>query len=130
MLACISGCRGVIGFNVATSQLPVREKFALRTKNGPKSAFYGVLGELFREYAAGRVTLGELIRARYGKGRHSDGFFVEKSRFLSRNDDVCNAGCSQAPRPGPGQPRLQRPKRKRPPTRHAGAGGNSGMQVA
>ena len=77
MLACISGCRGVIGFNVATSQLPVREKFALRTKNGPKSAFCGVLGELFREYAAGRVTLGELFRARYGKGRHSDGFFVE-----------------------------------------------------
>ena len=26
MLVCISGCRGFIGFNVATSQLPVREK--------------------------------------------------------------------------------------------------------
>ena len=62
MLACISGCRGVIGFNDAKSQLPVREKvrparpdvgvcakkFALRTKNGPNSAFLCLLGEFFR----------------------------------------------------------------------------------
>ena len=47
MLACISGCRGVIGFNVATSQLPVREKFALRTKNGPKSAFVACWANFF-----------------------------------------------------------------------------------
>ena len=26
MLVCISGCRGVVGFNVAMSQLSVREK--------------------------------------------------------------------------------------------------------
>ena len=124
MLACISGCRGVIGFKVGTWPCPVREKvrparpgvdvsakkFAQRTKNGSKSALCGVLGELFREYTAGWVTLGELFRAGCGKGRHSDGFFVEKSRILSRNDDLHNAGRSQAPRPGPGQPRLQRPK--------------------
>ena len=58
-LVCISGCRGVVGFNVAMSQLSVREKvrpaqlvaglsvteFAQHAKNGRKSAFYGVLGE-------------------------------------------------------------------------------------
>ena len=38
------------------------KKFALRTKNGPKLAFYGVLGELFRENTAGWVVLGELFR--------------------------------------------------------------------
>ena len=38
------------------------KKFAQRTKNGPKSAVYGVLGELFRENTAGGVALGELCR--------------------------------------------------------------------
>ena len=57
------------------------KKFALRTKYGPKSAVCGVLGEFFRENTAGGVVLGELFRARCGKGRHSDGFFVEKSCF-------------------------------------------------
>ena len=59
MLVCISGCRGVVGFNVAMSQLSVREKvrparlvsglgvtkFAQHAKNGRQSAFYGVQGE-------------------------------------------------------------------------------------
>ena len=53
------------------------KKFALRVQNGPKSAVCGVLGEFFRENTAGWVTLGELFRACCGKGRHSDGFFVE-----------------------------------------------------
>ena len=66
-LACISGCRGVVGFTVTTSVRPVREKvrpawldvcvsakkFAQRTKNGPQSAFSGVLGEVFRGNALG-----------------------------------------------------------------------------
>ena len=42
--------------------VPRAKKFALRTKNGPKLAFYGVLGELFRENTAGWVVLGELFR--------------------------------------------------------------------
>ena len=76
MLACTSGCRGVIGFNVATLSRLVREKvrparpdvgasakkFAQRTKNGPKSAFSGVLGEFFRGNAAGGGVLGEFFR--------------------------------------------------------------------
>ena len=76
MLAYISGRRGVISFNVATSQLPERgkvrparpgadarpKKFAQRTKNGPQSAFYGVLGEFFRENTAGGVAPGEVFR--------------------------------------------------------------------
>ena len=38
------------------------KKFALRTKNGPKLAFCGVLGEFFRGNAAGRGVLGESFR--------------------------------------------------------------------
>jgi len=38
------------------------KKFARRTQNGPKSAFSGVLGELFRGSAVGGGLLGELFR--------------------------------------------------------------------
>ena len=38
------------------------KKFALRTKNGPKLAFCGALGEFFRENTAGGVALGEVFR--------------------------------------------------------------------
>ena len=38
------------------------KKFAQRTKNGPKMAFSGVLGEVFRGNAAGGVVLGEFFR--------------------------------------------------------------------
>ena len=38
------------------------KKFALRTKNGPKLAFWGVLGEFLRGDAAGVVVVGELCR--------------------------------------------------------------------
>ena len=38
------------------------KKFALRTKNGRKSTFYGVPGELFRGTAAERSVLGEFCR--------------------------------------------------------------------
>ena len=38
------------------------KKFARRTRNGPKSAFFGVLGELFRGSAVGGAVLGELFR--------------------------------------------------------------------
>ena len=39
------------------------KKFALRAQNGPKSAFYGVLGELFRGSGREGMLLGELCRA-------------------------------------------------------------------
>ena len=38
------------------------KKFAQRAQNGPKSAFYGVLGEVFRGTAAKRAVLGEVLR--------------------------------------------------------------------
>ena len=38
------------------------KNFAQRTKNSPQSAFYGVLGEFFRENTAGGAALGELFR--------------------------------------------------------------------
>ena len=39
------------------------KKFALRAQKGPKLAFYGVLGELFRENPARGAALGERCRA-------------------------------------------------------------------
>ena len=38
------------------------KKFALHAQNTPKSAFYGVLGELIRGRAAGEAVLGEFFR--------------------------------------------------------------------
>ena len=75
-MACISGCRGVVGFTVTTSVRPVREKvrpawldmcvsakkFAHCAHNGSKLALSGVLGEVFRGNAAGGAVLGEVFR--------------------------------------------------------------------
>ena len=47
MLACISGCRGVIGFNVATSQLPVREKVRPACSKWPKMSVLWRAGRTF-----------------------------------------------------------------------------------
>ena len=44
------------------------KKFALRTKNGPKSAVYGVLGELFRGRVAEGAVLGEVFRGNAAGG--------------------------------------------------------------
>ena len=73
MLACSSGRRGVIGFNVAMSRVLCAKKFAQRTKNGPQSAFYGVPGELFRGLVGERVCRANLVAhtgtvARYHRG--------------------------------------------------------------
>ncbi|SIA87088.1 Uncharacterised protein [Mycobacteroides abscessus subsp. abscessus] len=80
MLACISGCSGVIGCKVATGGvLRVKKfaqhgpivgvsvkKFAQPTKNAPKMAFYGLPGELFRGNTDGAVALGEFCRGLSG----------------------------------------------------------------
>ena len=76
-LACISGCRGVVGFTVPpqcilrAKKFALRglvvgvsaKKFALRAHNGPKLVFSGVLGELFRGWGVKGGVLGELFRA-------------------------------------------------------------------
>ena len=63
MVACISGCGGVIGFNVAMSPRPVREKvrparldvgasakkFAQRAENTPKLVFLACWASFFAE---------------------------------------------------------------------------------
>ena len=73
MLACISGCRGVIGFNVATSQQPVREKvrparpgvdasvtkLAQRAQNTPNSAHLSQQGEFCLAQGQICLVLGE-----------------------------------------------------------------------
>lgn len=82
MLACISGCGGVIGCIVAAGGVLCAKKFALlglmvgvsakkfarRTKNGRKSVVCGVLGEVFRGNAGGRAVLGEYFRDPAGVG--------------------------------------------------------------
>ena len=80
---------GVAGFNVAMFLSPVREifrparpgvdesakKFAQRAQNGPKSAFYGVLGEVFRGTAAKRAVPGEFFRGTAAKRAVPGEFF-------------------------------------------------------
>ena len=84
MLACISGCGGVIGCIVATSQLPVREKVRPAWSDGGcerekvrpayekwrKSVVCSVLGEVFRGNAGGRAVLGEFFRGLAVVGSH------------------------------------------------------------
>ena len=90
VFAAVFGCRGdagfkgpllgassgVVGFKVAMLSRFVREKlrpawpdvcvsakkFAMRTKNAPKLAFSGVLGEFFRGNVAGGDVQGEVFR--------------------------------------------------------------------
>ena len=62
MLACISGCRGVIGCKVATGGVLRAKKFALLDHNTPNSAFLRLLGEFFRGNAAGRAAPGQFCR--------------------------------------------------------------------
>ena len=76
-LACISGCRGVIGFKVATGRvLRVKKfaqhglivgvsvkKFALRARNTPNLTFLRLLGELCHGLSGGEGVLGELCHA-------------------------------------------------------------------
>ena len=82
-MACISGCSGVIGFNVAMSLRHVCEivrparldvgasakKFAQRAENTPILVFLGLLGEFFRGSAAGGAVLGEFFRAYRHRGQ-------------------------------------------------------------
>ena len=78
LFGVVCAWRGVAGFKVASSPRVVREKvrparhalavnakkFAQHAQNAPKSAFLRLLGEFFRENAAGVPLLGELCRAR------------------------------------------------------------------
>jgi len=61
-LCCRASCAkkfALVGLMVGVSA----KKFAQRTRNAPKLAFCGVLGEFFRGNAAGGGVLGELCRA-------------------------------------------------------------------
>lgn len=60
------------------------KKFAQRTINAPKMAFYGLLGELFRESTGGGVVLGELFRGSAREVGCWANFFAE-----FRQEEVC-----------------------------------------
>ena len=51
------------------------KKFALRAQNTPKSAFFRLLGELFRGRSAGGAVLGEFFRGDVAGGAVSGEFF-------------------------------------------------------
>ena len=119
MLACISGCRGVIGFKVAMSRVLCAKKFALRARKGPKLAFYGVLGEFFRDNAARGASLGELCRA--------TGLMLLMLGERCRAAGVASMpgttrGSGQARRPQPGRSRSRVIAPNEPPA-HASCGG-------
>ena len=73
-LCCCASCAkkfALLGLMVGVSA----KKFAQRTKNGPKWAFSGVLGELFRGNAAGGAALGEFFRGNAAGGAVLGEFF-------------------------------------------------------
>ena len=91
---------GVVGFNAAMLSRLVREKvrpawpdvcvsakkFAQRTKNGPKLAFSGVLGEVIRGNVAGWAVLGEVFRGNATGWAVLGEFFAE-----TQLEGVCRA---------------------------------------
>ena len=52
-LACVSGCRGVIGFKAATLLRPVREIVLPARSQHPKFGVFGLAGRVFRGWAVG-----------------------------------------------------------------------------
>ena len=80
MLACISGCSGVVGCKVATGgALRVKKfaqhvlivgvsvkKFALRARNTPYLTFLRLLGELCHGLSGGGAALGEFCHGLSG----------------------------------------------------------------
>ena len=123
-------------------------KFSLRAKSGPKSAFWGVLGEFCTGWAAEPGVLGEFCTGRSTRRA------CWESVVPGRPDVACRGPFSRpsAPRPsmplsyaaatrGPGghaqpasgnripDPSVMRssPHANRPPTHHARAGGNASI---
>ena len=113
-LVCISGRRGVIGFNAATSQQPVHEKvrparldvgvsakkFAQRTNNGPQWAFLDVLGEFCRGNRWVNVVAPltwracpAITRGPVGRAAHRGQPGRSKSRVIARNEAPAPASC-------------------------------------
>ena len=105
---CCSGARsGVVGFNVATLSCLVREKvrpaelchresvkkFALHAHIGPKWAFSGVLGELFRGNVAEGGALGE--------------FFADRQAWDPTGRVCCNAVPAAGPSTGSVNPSMR-----------------------
>ena len=72
------------------------KKFALRAQNGPNSAFYGALGELFRGTVAERTVLGELFRGTVAE-RSVLGEFFRAYRHGSHV--MCPGYCGECLRP-------------------------------
>ena len=62
MLVCIGGCGGVVGFNVAMSQLSVREKVRPAHEKWPKIGGLWRAGRVVSRVSGGEGVLGECFR--------------------------------------------------------------------
>jgi len=128
LFGAVCAWRGVAGFNVAYLPQSVRDKvrpapracashaikFAQHAQNAPKSAFLRLLGEFFRENAAGVPLLGELCRARGGmrlvlgvccRAQGAGAFFCVTGVLRGFNQTVTLAFSSMWPRHGHALPR-------------------------
>ena len=115
MLACISGCRGVIGFKVATGGvLRVKKfaqhglivgvsvkKFALRARNTPNLTFLRLLGELCHGLSGGGAVLGELCHGLSG-GEGVPGEFCHAYRLATVTGPCSATGPATVPGTVPG----------------------------
>ena len=63
MMACISGCRGVIGFKVATRLRPVREKVRPASPKRPNNAVFRRAGRVFSRRNRWRGRAGRVFCA-------------------------------------------------------------------
>ena len=97
------------------------KKFALRTKNGPQSAFYGVLGELFRGRTAEGAVLGEVFRGRACEGPVQGEFFRGNTAGGAVPGEVFRGNAAGIPVPGESCRRQAAAGSRRPPTSRAPA---------
>ena len=130
-LARISGCRGVIGFIVGTWLCPVREKVRPACSERPAIGYLWRAGRFFRDNAARGAALGEFCRAA--------GLMLLMLGERCRAVGVAGMPCDYT-WAWPGVPPTDHsqaeadwallPQTNRPPSRHAGAGGNTKNQAA
>ena len=128
-LARISGCRGVIGFIVGTWLCPVREKVRPACSERPAIGYLWRAGRFFRDNAARGAALGEFCRAA--------GLMLLMLGERCRAVGVAGMPCDYT-WAWPGVPPTDHsqaeadwallPQTNRPPTHHAGAGGNASIR--
>ena len=99
----------------------IAKKFAQRTKNGPQSAAYGVLGELFRGTVAEWTVLGELFRGTVAERTVPGELFRGRVAEGPAPGEVFRENAAGIPVPGESCRRQAAVGSRRPPTSRAPA---------